>query len=240
MSPMLGRELGSETSGGTGEERGASGGPNDDRRARSRIAPASAHENAVEIMRQSRDELVRAVAGSDPTATGTSSPSPSDGTAGIAHADMSERIARLLKVQDAAADRPLSQMMLRLERPDGGEDRLRVDLRGNSVNATLDVGDQGVADRMGANVKELQQVLERHGFAADSITVRTTARPQESAALTRAAGASLESDLQRSVSTPSNTSSNTSSRDRGARHDEQRPSPDSQRHRSRREQKGDR
>jgi hypothetical protein len=227
-------------SGGTGDDRGTSGAPNEDRRTRSRIDPATAQESAVEIMRQSRDELVRAVAGNDPAATGTSSLSSSDGTASIAHADMSERIARLLKVQDAAADRPLSQMMLRLERPDGGEDRLRVDLRGNSVNATLDVGDQGVADRMGANVKELQQALERHGFAADSITVRTTARAQESAALTRAAGASLESDLQRSVSTPSNTSSNTSSRDRGARHDEQRPSPDSHRQRSRREQKGDR
>ena len=239
---MLGRELdaalrGERTSEG---DTGMSGVPNDERRQRSRAGRDSANDNAAEIMRQSRDELVRAVAGVDPTATSTSPLGYTEGTSGIAHADMSERIARLLKVQDAAADRPMSQMLLRLERPDGGEDRLRVDLRGNSVNATLDVGDQGVADRMGANVKELQQVLERHGFEADSITVRTIARSSESSALARAAGASLESDLQRTVSTPSNTSTNTSSRDRGTRHDEQRPSPDSQRQRSRREQKGDR
>ena len=155
---------------------------------------------------------------------------------------MSERIARLLKVQDAASDRPMSQVMLRLERPDGGEDKVRVDLRGNSVSATLDLGDQGAVDRLGANVKELQRALERHGFETDTLTVRTATRAVESSTLSRAAGASVEADLQRAAApSTSSNSTNTSSRERGARHDEQRPSPDSQqRHRSRREQKGDR
>jgi hypothetical protein len=154
---------------------------------------------------------------------------------------MSERIARVLKVQDAAGDRPLSQVLLRLERPDGGEDRLRVDLRGNTVSATLDVGDQGSADRLNANVKELQRTLERHGFETDSLTVRTATRSMESSTMARGAGASIEADLQRtSAGAGSNNNANTSSRERGARHDEQRPSPDSQRHRSRREHKGGR
>jgi hypothetical protein len=154
---------------------------------------------------------------------------------------MSERIARLLKVQDSANDRPLSQVMLRLERPDGGEDRLRIGLRGNTINATLDVGDQAAADRMNANVKELRQTLEQQGFQTDSLTVRTTARAMESSTLSRAAGASIESDLQRTVGSSSTGNTNTSSRDRGTRDEpQQRPSPDSQRQRSRREQKGDR
>jgi hypothetical protein len=153
---------------------------------------------------------------------------------------MSERIARLLKVQDAANDRPLSQVMLRLERPDGGEDRLRVDLRGNTVSATLDVSDPAAADRLSANVKELQRSLERQGLQTDSLTVRTVPRSLESSTLSRAVSASVESDLQRSVGSTSTSSTNTSSRERGARHDEQRPSPDSQRQRSRREHKGDR
>jgi hypothetical protein len=215
--------------------------PNEDRRPRSRLDSAAASNSAAEVLAQSREELVRAVAGVDPTATSSSLVGSSDGSGGIAHADMSERIARLLKVQDAAADRPMSQMLLKLERPDGGVDRLRVDLRGNTISATLDAADQGTADRMGANVKELQRALEQHGFATDSVTVRTASRVVESSTLSRAAGASLESDLQRAVTTsPSNSSSNTSSRERGARHDEQRPSPDPQRQRSRREQKGDR
>lgn len=182
--------------------------PNEERPARSRIDPAAARHGATEILARARDELLRAVAGTDSTST-ASSPLGTRETAGPGHADMSERIARVLKVQDAASDRPLSQVLLRLERPDGGEDRLRVDLRGNTLSATLDVGDQGAADRLNANVKELQRALERHGFETDSLTVRTS-------------------------------NANTSSRERGARHDEQRPSPDSQRHRSRREQKGGR
>jgi hypothetical protein len=215
--------------------------PNDGARRRSRIDPAAARDSAAEVLRQPRDELVHAVAGTDPGASTASSASSGEATS-VGHTDMSERIARLLKVQDAAGDRPLSQVLLRLERPDGGEDRLRVDLRGNAVSATLDVGDQGAADRLGANVKELQRALERHGFETDSLTVRTATRAVESSTLSRAAGASVESDLQRAAApaTTSNTSTNTSSRERGARHDEQRPSPDSQRQRSRREQKGDR
>jgi hypothetical protein len=215
--------------------------PNGESRDRAR-AGASARDTAADVLRQTRDELLRAVASADPNATaqGSSASSGTDAPATVGHTDMSERIARLLKVQDAAGDRPLSHVVLRLERPDGGEDRLRVDLRGSTVSATLDVADQAAADHLGANVKELQRALERHGFDADSVTVRTSTRAMESSTLARAAGAAAESDLQRAAASSPNTSTNTSSRERGARHDEERPSPDSQRHRSRREQKGDR
>jgi hypothetical protein len=241
-SPLTAIAAGGQTSTSTTTSDGETAGePNADSRKRVRIDPAAARDSAAEVLRQSRDELVRAVAGTDPSVSTTSTTAAGE-TSSIGHADMSERIARLLKVQDAAADRPMSQVMLRLERPDGGEDKVRVDLRGNSVSATLDLGDQGAADRLGANMKELQRALERHGFETDSLTVRTATRAVESSTLSRAAGASVEAELQRAASpSSSNTSTNTSSRERGARHDEQRPSPDSQqRHRSRREQKGDR
>ena len=215
--------------------------PNEDRPPRSRVDPAAARSSATEILAKAREELMRAVTGTDST---SSTPSPlssrEPANASIGHADVSERIARVLKVQDAASDRPLSQVLLRLERPDGGEDRLRVDLRGNTVSATLDVGDQAAADRLNANVKELQRTLERHGFETDSLTVRTATRSIESSTMARAAGASVEADLQRTTGSSSGSNTNTSSRERGARHDEQRPSPDSQRHRSRREHKGGR
>jgi hypothetical protein len=223
-----------------GDAVAASGSPDDDRRSRSHLDPAAARDGVADVLRQTRDELMRAVAGTDPAATSQSSTREASPAAGIGHADMSERIARLLKVQDAASDRPLAQVLLRLERPDGGEDRLRVDLRGNTVSATLDVADQATADRMSANVKELQRTLERHGFDTDSLTVRTASRAIESSTLSRAASASVESDLQRTVGSSSSASTNTSSRDRGARQDGERPSPDSQRQRSRREHKGER
>jgi murein L,D-transpeptidase YcbB/YkuD len=212
------------------------GEPDVSTRSRARFG-AIARESATETLRQTRDELLRAVATVDPNAASPSS-SGTDAPATVGHADMSERIARLLKVQDAAGDRPLSQVVLRLERPDGGEDRLRVDLRGSTVSATLDVADQAAADHLGANVKELQRALERHGFEAEGLTVRSTSRAAEASTLARAAA--VETDLQRPTASSPNTSTNTSSRERGARHDEERPSPDSQRHRSRREHKGDR
>jgi hypothetical protein len=215
--------------------------PNDERTSRSRIDPATARHDATEILAKAREELMRAVTGTDsPSSTSSPLGTRETTTSGIGHADMSERIARVLKVQDAASERPLSQVLLRLERPDGGEDRLRVDLRGNTVSATLDVGDQAAADRLNANVKELQRTLERHGFETDSLTIRTATRSIESSTMARGAGASVEADLQRPTSSSSSSNTNTSSRERGARHDEQRPSPDSQRHRSRREHKGGR
>ena len=215
------------------------GQPNDQRSRSAQTERASAPETAADILRQTRDELMRAVTTADPNAT-TSSPSAARDATAVGHADMSERISRLLKVQEAANERPMSQMMLRLERPDGGEDRLRVDLRGNAISATLDVTDQTAADRLGANVKELQRALERHGFETDSLTVRTMTRTTDNATLARAAGVSAETDLQRAAAASSGNSTNTSSRDRGTRSDEQRQSPDQQRQRSRREQKGDR
>lgn len=241
---VIGSANGAQTSGdGTTTPRDGEAEPNEASPRRARGDNAASRDTAAQVFRESRDELVRAVTTVEPNATPSSTTSAGEASS-IGHADMSERIARLLKVQDAASDRPLSQVLLRLERPDGGEDRLRVDLRGNTVSATLDVGDQGAADRLGANVKELQRALERHGFETDSLTVRTATRAVESATLSRAAGASVEADLQRATApTTSNTSTNTSSRERGARHDDQhgqRPSPDSQRQRSRREQKGDR
>jgi hypothetical protein len=215
--------------------------PNDERASRSQIGQAAARHDASEILAKAREELMRAVAGTD-SASGTASPvgTRETTTTGIGHADASERIARVLKMQEAASDRPLSQVVLRLERPDGGEDRLRVDLRGNTVSATLDVGDQAAADRLNANVKELQRTLERHGFETDSLTVRTATRSIEASTMARGVGASVEADLQRTTGSSSSSNTNTSSRERGARHDEQRPSPDSQRHRSRREHKGGR
>jgi hypothetical protein len=215
------------------------GRPNEHRGRPTSTEPASARETAADILRQTRDELMRAVTTQDPNAAVSSSPTTREASA-VGHADMSERISRLLKVQDAANERPMSQMMLRLERPDGGEDRLRVDLRGNAVSATLDVTDATAADRLGANVKELQRALERHGFETDSLTVRTMTRSTDNSTLARVAGASAETDLQRAAAASSGNSTNTSSRDRGTRSDEQRPSPDQQRQRARKEPKGDR
>jgi len=241
-SPLIAAVKASQGEASNSSNRETTDSPNDGRRPR--VGQVSPRESANEVLRQTRDELMRAVASPDLSTSSSSSSSRDTSTSGIGHADMSERIARLLKVQDAASDRPLTQVLLRLERPDGGEDRLRVGLRGNTINATLDLGDQAAVDRVKANVNELQRSLERQGFETDSLTVRTVARSMESTTLSRAAGASAETDLQRTVGSSSTSNTNTSSRERGSRDDQQqqqqRPSPDSQRQRSNKEQKGGR
>jgi hypothetical protein len=96
--------------------------------------------------------------------------SPTEATA---RSDAAERIARILQARDTAAERPLSSVVLRLEHPEGGEDRIRVDLRGQTIGATLDMHDAASADRLGAHVQELTRALERRGLDPEAVTVRT-------------------------------------------------------------------
>jgi hypothetical protein len=67
---MLGPAIDAAQAEGTAEGgRDGAGSPNEDRRPRSRIDAAAAKDGAAEVLRQSRDELVRAVAGVDPAAS---------------------------------------------------------------------------------------------------------------------------------------------------------------------------
>ena len=86
-------------------------------------------------------------------------------------AEAAERIARVLQLQDAVPNRPLSQMVLRLDNAAGGEDRIRVDLRGSSVGAALNVGDPVTAARMHAELGQLQRALEGRGLQAEHLSV---------------------------------------------------------------------
>ncbi|MGQ0766213.1 MAG: hypothetical protein ACT4OZ_11160 [Gemmatimonadota bacterium] len=96
--------------------------------------------------------------------------------------DSAERIARVLRLQESAPERPLSSVLLRLDTADGGQDQIRVDLRGASVETTLDVRDAQTVENLKLHTPELQRALERQGLEGESITVRNTNRGAESAA----------------------------------------------------------
>jgi hypothetical protein len=98
------------------------------------------------------------------------------GVPGSFGADAAERIARVLQLQDAAPSRPLTQMVLRLDNAVGGEDRIRVDLRGTSVGAALTMGDPVAAARMRSELGVLQRALEGKGLQAEHLSV-TGANP---------------------------------------------------------------
>jgi hypothetical protein len=112
------------------------------------------------------------------------------GVQAIERTDAAERIARALRLQDAADERPMSSVTLRLDHPEGGEDRIRVDLRGRSVGATLDITDAGAADHMRAHTHELQQALERRGLDGERVVVRATSDAMQG--LASAAGGERE------------------------------------------------
>ncbi|HEX7238952.1 MAG TPA: hypothetical protein VF263_01690 [Longimicrobiaceae bacterium] len=110
-------------------------------------------------------------------------------------ADAASQVARVMEAREAAPAGPLSSMTLRVENGQGGEDRIRVDVRGGSVDAVIDLGAPGEAARVTRSVGELQQALERQGLAAESLRVRGA--PAEVVAQPLPARADAGSDPQR-------------------------------------------
>ena len=147
------------------------------------------------------------------------------------------RASEILALQDAKDSQPVSHMVLRLDNADGGQDRIRVDLRGSSVGATIDTQDPAVAAQLSNRMHELSSALENRGLAADSLRVRAAAAsgPVPSADLARAVAAGAEPAMAR-LGLMSTDAGSASSRQRGDQQG-QRPQQDSSRNRSRREPK---
>jgi hypothetical protein len=145
------------------------------------------------------------------------------------------RTAQVLALQDAKSTQPVSHMLLQLDNPTGGSDRIRVDVRGNVVGATIDVQDADSAAQLIGRSHELTQALEQRGLDSDPLRVRTlpSAPPLD---VTRASSTGATALSRPDALLAAGSSS--SSRSRG---DSPRPRPqsDPSRNRSRREQQGD-
>jgi hypothetical protein len=105
-----------------------------------------------------------------------------------------QRVAEVLAAQERGGARQVSHLTLRLENADGGEDRIRVDLRsggglGSLVGARIDVADVSDAGRLAARAGELRDALARHGLNAETLQVGGAGSP---AAAARAAAAATE------------------------------------------------
>jgi hypothetical protein len=152
--------------------------------------------------------------------------------------DAAQRAAQVLALQDELNAQPMSHMLLKLDNPDGGLDRIRVDLRGTSVGATMDVQDPLAASQMANRVQELTRPLESRGLDAGALRVRIAAAAgaTPSADLARAAAASGDfASLRLSDLLTNAASSSARTRDDSPG---QRQQQDAQRHRSRKEQQG--
>ncbi|HEX4935327.1 MAG TPA: flagellar hook-length control protein FliK, partial [Gemmatimonadaceae bacterium] len=164
--------------------------------------------------------------------------------AGLAHSDATERIARVLRLQDAGGDRPVSSVVLRLDTPDGGEDRIRIDMRGRAIGATLDVADPRSAEQLRQHVGELQQALQRQGLEGESMIVRTAQRTTDATTLT-ASAISAERDVLRAASASASDGGGSTAKDSRTpprapfEREFGREGNDQQRSRQRRDGKGD-
>lgn len=172
--------------------------------------------------------------------TPTQGESPSGAVAGLTRTDATERIARVLRLQESGHDRPLSSVLLRLDHPDGGEDRIRIDMRGRTIGATLDVADPRAAERLREHTGELQQALQRQGLEGESLVVRTTSRTTDVAAL-NASAAAADRDVARAASATASDGGGSTARDsrNQPRASYERDGTDQQRSRQRRDGKGD-
>jgi hypothetical protein len=56
----------------------------------------------------------------------------------------------------------------------GTTDRIQLDLRGSSLNATIDTSDPRAAHAMGEHKSELVRTLTRDGLDVDSLEIRAT------------------------------------------------------------------
>ena len=83
------------------------------------------------------------------------------------------RAAELLALQDARDAQPISHMLLRIENGTGGEDRIRVDVRGQSVDAKMLMDDAESAQQAASRVSELATALGVRGLKADVLSVRS-------------------------------------------------------------------
>jgi hypothetical protein len=105
-----------------------------------------------------------------------------------------QRIAHLLDLQDSAPIRPMSQVLLRVDGPTG-EDRIRLDLRGLSLDATIEASDPAAAERLRARLGDLQRALEQKGLHAESLRVRSA--PQSDSAEISKLAAAVEAESSR-------------------------------------------
>lgn len=191
-----------------------------------RVAPPTATEAAVPTTAPASANLGAAAPGTaTPTPTSAATPAAPPVLGAIA----AERIARVLDAQQAATPRTVSHLTLRVERAEGGEDRIRLDVRGRAVEARIDVADLGAADHLTARTPELRAALAQHGLTTDDIRVRSAmeaALDAQSRPDVRAAAAASERGGARFVTSPQHAGDG-SPRDEARDSARDQPSPDS-------------
>ncbi len=94
-----------------------------------------------------------------------------------AGAEAAARAGDLQDLRESAPAGSLSRMTLNIDAPNGGQDRITVDLRGNSVGTQINT-DAASAERLRLRTADLQDALGRHGLESESVRISGTARSE--------------------------------------------------------------
>ncbi len=109
------------------------------------------------------------------TSTQITTPTTGEVPQPAAGAEAAARVADLQQLRDSTPAGSLSRVTLNVDAPGGGQDRITVDLRGNSVGTQIST-DAANADRLRMRTAELQDALGRHGLDSESVRITGTAR----------------------------------------------------------------
>jgi hypothetical protein len=112
---------------------------------------------------------------------GVAPTAPMTGTA------QAERVAELQQRRADAPATPLNRVTLNVDGANGVQERITLDVRGNTVSTHIRT-DAQTADALRLRTAELQDALGRHGLDAESVRVSAAARPSEGAEATTGAG----------------------------------------------------
>lgn len=148
-----------------------------------------------------------------------------------------ERAAQILAMKEGASPSSVNHLLLRLDRPVGGADRIRVDLRGGVVGTSLNIENPDEARWLGTRVDDLRKSLERAGLESESVRIRTTAAKTDGSEVGRTLLHLAESESVRHAAAPRSDAHANTERDgwKGARGERDRDADGSER-RSPREQ----
>lgn len=108
---------------------------------------------------------------SSATEIGATVAAPAAGAAAAA------RAGDLQDLRDSAPAGSLSRMTLNIDAPNGSQDRITVDLRGNSVGTQINT-DAANAERLRLRTADLQDALGRHGLESESVRISGTTRSE--------------------------------------------------------------
>jgi hypothetical protein len=141
-----------------------------------RTSDSAASQLFMASVGESATTDLRAAAASNlasPTVTSAAVASPGPGGP-----DIAARVARLVALQDAAIALPATGVTIEVGPEDGtSAARIRLGLRGNAINALIDVADPAAAHRLISRGDELRRALERTGLEPATVLIRESMGP---------------------------------------------------------------